>query len=347
MYYALLQTESGRRAKVPLRGATDMKSAEKIAEAAGLQQKEYAALAGPVALDAIVKLGALREVLFKDAIYEWMNAATARGVSERTVSATCDEMQSFATANRLSRVSDTKACHIDVAINAMDGLAVSTKIRKLKYYRSFFKYHHAKRSILIDPSLDVNVKRDGMTQAQLVPVKTAHYSVEEVQKIIAASKSYALFWRYLILFSYQTGLRLSDLSRMERSCIHEKDIRISTGKTKRELSFEITPEMRAILYEAMAPLQPGERYLFPEWKRYSRSIVSITFREIRAKAGISVGTMRSMRKTASQHNYKRTYDQLEEMMKERAIRSSQELLGHTTPATTQRHYLELGNEPKP
>lgn len=128
--------------------------------------------------------------------------------------------------------------------------------------------------------------------------------------------------------AYQTGLRLGDILKLTLKDLEEDGIHVLTGKDKKRMVFQWTPDLRAVMDRAKArkvtgvaivSTRDGQPYSAPGfkaiWQRFMKRLLEqkaiserFTFHDLRAKAA-----------SDAEH--------------------PTQLLAHSSAATTQRHYI--------
>jgi integrase len=323
-----------------------MEQAAKIAEDAGLQKMEYAAMAGSAALEAAIKMTGVISLTVRDAIKDWQVALHEQGKAPNTIDSYTQSITDFANEHGLMKrmLTDVKKTHVDLQVNKQDGCTLSTKNLRLTAIKLFFAYHARKRRILFNPADEVVIRRHGMTQRQLIRRRTYRFTNEEMERLFKAAENFSLFWRFFLLFATRTGLRPVDLVKMEVENVATDKVVVVNRKTGKQLEFPMTPTMKQVVTEALADSKPGEQYLFPMYKGHNRYQLSDEFVRLRLNAGIAQGTLRSLRKTAAQQTFENSRDELNNLIEQAAIKRAQELLGHSSDNTTRIHYLDLGKQ---
>lgn len=129
---------------------------------------------------------------------------------------------------------------------------------------------------------------------------------------------------------YLTGQRIGDVLAIEHSHISPEGIRFTQGKTGKRLTVDMQPEIEHLIKEAKGLHKVMCRFLFhPRGKTsaYSYRAIRDAYERARVKAGVADTTIHDIRAKAAT-------DAEEEGLDPQAI------LGHTSPAMTQR-YLRL------
>ena len=225
-----------------------MEQAAKLAEDAGLQKLEYAAMAGSAALEAAIKMTGVTSLTVRDGIKDWQAALHEQGKAPNTINSYTQSVTDFANDHALMNrmLTDVKKTHVDLQVNKQDGCTLSTKNLRLIAIKLFFAYHARKRRILFNPADEVVIRRHGMTQRQLIRRKTYRFTNEEMERLFKAAENFSLFWRFFLLFATRTGLRPVDLVKMEVENVSTDKVVVVNRKTGKQLEFPGFPLLTSL-----------------------------------------------------------------------------------------------------
>ncbi len=340
-YFATLRRPDGGKHNINL-FTRDEAEAKLIAKQGKLEEMEHAALAGGAALLAAVKYAGVTSAPVLEAIEEYLVALRLRGVAENTLMMTECYLNMWMTRTGLERrnVSDIEPKDIDTFINTSESVGYHTRTLRLEYLKRFFKYQAKKHRILHDPCIEIGVRKEGLSQKQMMKRVTHAFTDEEWQKLYAVAGKYGPFWKFLLAFGRDSALRFSDIVNMEIVNLERDHIRVSMRKTKREVRLPITPLMREVLDGVR--IQFGT-HLFPEEQRQLRingnSTFRTTFKHIQRDAGVTMGSIRSLRKMGAMREREEANSEINRMIEKYSIERAARKLGHTSTETTTRHYL--------
>jgi len=191
---------------------------------------------------------------------------------------------------------------------------------------------HGKRSSYYS-DFTFGVWTKGETGDVLVPVGKAYFGFTdaELEKILAASSARLAT---MIRFLYLTGMRPADAFALRLSDFDEQGFLFTARKTGLDSGLEWSDDLRQVVQEARQLFRRfGRVYLFesaPKGKHQSRGAGKYTvsgfrslFKRAAARAGVADINPYDLRKKAAS-----------DVPAEHAT----QLLGHTNPATTKRHY---------
>lgn len=278
-----------------------------------------------------------------------------RGAAANTVDAYRRDLEDFSEflARQNTTVAQARPAHINAYLKALaeQGLAPSSRARRLSALRQLFKFLLAEGRITEDPVLGITGPKIG----QPLP-KTL--SVAEVDRLISAARAQiegttgrerfiALRLYCLIEMLYATGMRVSELVSLPRSVL-QGDARVLTikGKGGRERLVPLNAAARAALDRYLAVGQNAEdgvapmlktRWLFPSKSaegHLTRQRLAQELKDLAQAAGIDPRRVSPhvLRHAFASHLLDRGAD----------LRAVQQLLGHADISTTQiyTHVLE-------
>jgi integrase/recombinase XerD len=269
-----------------------------------------------------------------------------RGAARNTLDAyrrDMAELYAFAAALQLSPVDlTTEEIRDYLAGLEEDGLAVSTRARKLSAVRQFFRFLFLEGLREDDPAADLETPK----LARALP-KTM--SVEEVERLLAraaeeaaeaeAPRRLAARRLYcLIELLYATGLRVSELVTLPRSLLRADDRLVTIrGKGGRERVVPLNDNARQALADYLKLLKEeggaadrASPYLFPSSGKeghLSRQWFALELKELAGRAGLAGHDLSPhvLRHAFASHLLARGAD----------LRAVQQLLGHADISTTQ------------
>ncbi|MCL4766778.1 MAG: site-specific tyrosine recombinase XerD [Hyphomicrobiaceae bacterium] len=281
--------------------------------------------------------------------------AAERGAAANTIEAYRRDLENFTgfLTQRGASLTDARPADAAAYLKALagQGLAASSRARRLSALRQLFKFLLAEGLIPEDPSLGIAAPRKG----QPLP-KTL--SAGEVDRLIATARAridgttgrdryVALRLHCLIEMLYATGMRVSELVSLPRSVL-QGDPRLLTirGKGGRERLVPLNSAARAALdrylevgrhaEDGVAPMV-RTRWLFPSKSaegHLTRQRLAQEVKEVAAAAGLDPRRVSPhvLRHAFASHLLDRGAD----------LRSVQQLLGHADISTTQiyTHVLE-------
>lgn len=154
--------------------------------------------------------------------------------------------------------------------------------------------------------------------------------VEKIESIkqyfrIRNERNYVLF-----LTGINTGLRISDILRLQVNDVQGTYIRLREKKTKKQKMIRITPELRKA-YKSFTEQKQGDEYLFKSRQGVNQPIDRSTAYKILAKAAAEfhlkdIGT-HTLRKTFGYHFYAQNKN----------VALLQDIFNHASPDVTLRY----------
>ncbi len=288
-----------------------------------------------------------------DAFLEML--AAERGAAANTLEAYRRDLEDFSgyLAARKVVLASTEPADIAAYLRALaeEGLAASSRARRLSALRQLFKFLLAEGHIAVDPAIGISGPKIG----QPLP-KTL--SVAEVDRLISAAREridgttgrerfVALRLYCLIEMLYATGMRVSELVSLPRSVL-QGDSRVLTikGKGGRERLVPLNAAARAALDRYLEVGQHVEdgaapmlktRWLFPSKSaegHLTRQRLAQELKVLALAAGLDPRRVSPhvLRHAFASHLLDRGAD----------LRAVQQLLGHADISTTQiyTHVLE-------
>ncbi len=288
-----------------------------------------------------------------DAFHEML--AAERGVAANTLAAYRRDLDDFSgfLAGRDTALEAARSTHISAYLVAMteDGMAPSSRARRLSALRQFYRFLLAEDRIPEDPTQGIQGPKIGQALPKTLSVAEVDKLIETARARIAETSGrerFAALRLYcLIEMLYATGMRVSELVSLPRSVL-QGDPRVLTikGKGGRERLVPLNSAARAALdryldvgrqaEDGVAPML-RTRWLFPSRSadgHLTRQRLAQELKELARKAGLDPRRVSPhvLRHAFASHLLDRGAD----------LRAVQQLLGHADISTTQiyTHVLE-------
>lgn len=340
--FAYFRQASGRGKVIGLRTRSLEEAKQKIRDSK-LEEIARAAQADALTREVWTRLLAGRNVRVRDAVEAYREHCELIGRPKESEHRMIGEwLRFFAGAgtdlgNQSIAAVDTK--HVAEWVNREADVKLRTRQWWLQTLKSWLQYCVDQRWIVKNPTIDVAVRIDQMTQEQLITRHYPPFSEAEVKKLLAAIRR-TNFWHGAVLFGYAYGLRLSTVATMEETNIVAHQLRIYARKGMRVVNERLTDELIAWLAEWRAVRPASDTpYLFPVQASVvltGATHLSEQFRRICAKIGIVGHSFHGLRKTAAQNKWN---EQLGDLGDERArqlmglvaqhgMKKVQEMLSH-------------------
>lgn len=255
------------------------------------------------------KLGKAPKKSIDDALLHWFTGEAQANVVDPSLKSKVRAVRVFTAGRALAEIAEVAGEASRKWLD--DGLSVATINRRLAILRRVANLAYNTWGWL-DRPLGTKIK--------LLPGESPRFvqiSEEQAQRLIAACAARS---RAAIILGALTGLRMGELLRFDPAA-HLQDGRIvldAHTKTKRPRVVPLTKEALRIA----ASWKPGAL-------TYSR--LRDDFEKARAEAGMPWLQFRDLRRTFGSWIVQRTG----------SLKAAQDLLGHTTPTVTSRHYAHL------
>jgi len=258
-----------------------------------------------------------------------------RGLARNTTLAYVSDMEQFLAYLESRGQDPLKARRGDLEdylwdLKTKKGLQASSLFRKIETLRSFYSFQAAERRVAANPAAELRTPR----RPALLP---QYLTAEEVGRLLAApaGASYeALRLRVMIEFLYATGMRVSELLALKAEYVNLQDgwVRV-LGKGSKERLIPVHERARALLRQFLQIRQrrfpraaDAEIFLNRRGRRLSRIQFWRDLRALAKRARLE-GKVHPhvLRHTFATHLLQGGAD----------LRSVQEMLGHSSLATTQ------------
>lgn len=288
-----------------------------------------------------------------DAFLEML--AAERGVAANTLEAYRRDLEDFAgfLADGDTALEAARSTHISAYLKALaeDGMAPSSRARRLSALRQFYRFLLSEGRIAEDPSHGIRGPKMGQALPKTLSVSEVDKLIETARNRVAGTagreRFAALRLHCLIEMLYATGMRVSELVSLPRSVL-QGDPRVLTirGKGGRERLVPLNATARAALdrylevgrqaEDGVAPML-RTRWLFPSRSvdgHLTRQRLAQELKALALEAGLDPRRVSPhvLRHAFASHLLDRGAD----------LRAVQQLLGHADISTTQiyTHVLE-------
>lgn len=274
--------------------------------------------------------------------------AAERGAAANTVAAYQRDLDDFLLflTGRQKAIADADSKDIQAYLQHMsqDGLAASSRARRLSAVRQLYKFLVAETVITEDPAVGLSGPKRQRPLPKTLSVAEVDRLIETAGKRVNGQEGRALFralrLHCLLEVLYATGMRVSELVSLPRSVLRG-DARVLTikGKGGRERLVPLNPAARAALdrYLAVSGRFDNAPWLFPSKSaegHVTRQGFAQDLKEIAEEAGLDAERVSPhvLRHAFASHLLDRGAD----------LRAVQQLLGHADISTTEiyTHVLE-------
>jgi integrase len=247
-------------------GSKDMKEAKQIADAAKIKFIELAAKANALTRDSISSILGGRKITFDRALEEF-EEYRKRVVKPNTLEI---EMTNLRAWRNRAFSGTTPISRIDLASvdewinNTKDTCGIAQRLQRLHSARVFFSFMFDNSYTMKNLGKLVKLRKDLLSHSQLEPAEKVPITPAEYKKIYANTEG---FDRIATAFSYWTGLRLSDVCRLEWSMLTPKsELIVHIKKTGERVALPLTHELLGggiLMGDVMEIEDVDKTYCFP------------------------------------------------------------------------------------
>mgnify|MGYP002737821366 CR=1 FL=1 len=338
----------GQKHPISLR-TKDKAQAEKVVEKMKLSELEAASRMRILTAGTVQRLLTDRKISVDDAVNSFIENMPADGYAKSSILRDSNALRMWVTRQKVGsmQISSIERRHIDAHVNAPDEAKYTSRLRRLAAIQSFFRYCLHSGWVFENPAALVSVRRDKLTQKQLIPKSVTPFTEEEVRHILANLEP-GSFWHCATLLAWHCGLRMGDVCKLEHANLRGNVLRMVTGKAGTEVLHELPDEV----LRSLAAIE-GERheiYVFPDQARmqiedpYGQSALSHQFSRLCKRLGMEGRHFHAMR-----HSYalrKKAQEKRAiflEMLEQLSDKGVMEALGHKSLAST-KIYLNHGSK---
>lgn len=283
-------------------GTSDKKDAMTIAKAAGLDKIEIAAQAGRLQSEMLTRINAGRRITVKHAVKEFAESMKENSYKTSTIRITLHCINRWITTMKLL---DRPVYAIDekvigAYINAPKStIKLSTRRRILAAISTFVSFCNHRGYISDNPSANLRIKYDIMSQAQKMDDETIPLNLEDVNRLLRGTEA-GSFWNYAVQLGWTTGMRLGDICCLEWASIGDRSISVVTSKRGVPVEHAITPELRRLFKQIRDSETTSARYCFPAaaaqyLKPSGQAVMSKQFARLCERLGIEGKSFHGLR----------------------------------------------------
>lgn len=300
-YYAHYKTlDQATKKLVPQRTCletSDAREAAQIAKESKIEELELASKIGAVTAETVTKIVTSEQTSVLQAIEKWEAWVTASNqYSELSRYNALCILRAWARDTGIANqpLSAVTALNVNQYVNNAERKR-TTRIRILSLIRGLLEFARNTGLILGNPAAIVRVSMDRMGHAQKESKRVEVFTPEQYAALLSVATP---FWKAACSISYQTGLRLSDIVRLERDCIVGQRLVVWMEKTDKRLEIDVPPALHELLSRPVQHLV----YLFPEQLAIirdprRRGQLSSEFRKLCDSIGLNNHTFHGLRHT--------------------------------------------------
>lgn len=268
IYSAVIKTLGGHTITRTLR-TKDKTEAKRLVKESKLEEIESAAKIKALTRDTITAIVAGKNVKISQVIEEYKHFRILKAHSEHSMYSEETVVQKFLRDQKLknSSISKITSKHIYNYVNdPEDKASLNHKNKKLTAIRGLLSYAIANSYILKDPSYGVAVDKSKLEHKQKEKRKQPAFTKADYERI---RKHCSYFWSVAADFAYWTGLRLSDVARLEWDSFDDDHLIVHTLKTDTRVALPLDDELigGGLLRDTISRIEPEDaKFCFPEWK---------------------------------------------------------------------------------
>lgn len=267
--------------------------------------------------------------------------AAERGAAQNTIDAYTRDLDEFAAFmdSRAVPVRKASAKDVQAYLGALteQGLAATSRARRLSSLRQFYKFLATENLIDVDPAAGLSGPKRQRALPKVLSVAEVDRLLEVAGKRAEGLEGRALFralrFHCLLEILYATGMRVSELVSLPRTVLRgDKRVLTITGKGGRERLVPLNPPARAALeaYLSVAGRFDNSPWLFAAKSaegHVTRQGFALDLKEAAVQAGLDPERVSPhvLRHAFASHLLDRGAD----------LRAVQQLLGHADISTTE------------
>ncbi len=305
---------------------------------------------------------------FAQALEEWVENLSQKR-SPNTVHDYTLVVKRWLTLRKLHDEPPSAGTEADVSafINDHTEVKAATRRLRLSVLCMFFDWLAAKGYAMGNPARAVgSIDMRRLTHEQKEPKRKVPFTLEEIQKILAYCDDRIAyehsqyekvktegvktgydnlqridqlrFWKAAVVIGRQTGLRLSDVSKLEWASVSVSSLVVWTRKRDTRVELPMCEELRTAIYEFCPhPAAAQSPHVFPEQCIKPIDVLSSQFAYILKGAGITGKSFHCLRSTCAIDFKERLIAAGKSEVE--AVEIVAKLLGHSNSTTTKDHYL--------
>ena len=291
-YSVRFKTKSGKTVTRSL-GTSDINEARKMVKESSIEQLEMAGKINALTRDAVISIIADENLTFQDCIRAWYEFSKVRSKSNNTIYTQSGLLSTFGANFKIKKISDLRSTDISDWVNEDTKIKANSRGQRLSAIRSLCSYALANGLMVKDPSYGVKVDLSKLDHNQKEKTQRVPFTQEEYEALLASDPPY--FMRHAINLGWWTGLRISDISKLEWDSWSHSHLTVWTEKQDKRVNLPIGNPLigGGELLDLVATITPNNSiYCFPEWAEYigdpkKRSRFSVYFGRHLARTGIT------------------------------------------------------------
>lgn len=230
VYSVRFLTSSGKYSTRSL-GVKDRATALKLVKEANIEELETAARVSALRGDVISSIVAGKKISVQFVLDEWKNYKENLSQSDQTIYTQESLLNAFFTHSGVKYLHEITTNMISAYINNDDSAKSDSRSQRLSAINSLFQFSVAKCYIPSDISSLVAVDKSKLSHKQKESTPRVPFTEGEYHHIM---RNAPYFMRQATAIAWWTGLRLSDIARLEWDSIDPKEMTFTVHTKKRD-----------------------------------------------------------------------------------------------------------------
>lgn len=249
------------------------KEALAIVKEAQIEKIEMASKADALTKETIAAIVSGGKIKISDVLVEYKKFREMKAHSVHSIYSEESVVNSFLRFHGLedSTIDEITKEQIYEFVNEDNDLSFTHKSKQITSIRGLISYAIANAYILKNPAYGVVVDKSKLSHKQKEKKKSTSFTKRDYE-IIRKKCSY--FWSIAADFAWWTGLRMSDIARLEWNSFDEDDLIIHTLKTDTRVALPYDHELigGGILRDTISRIEPEDELLcFPQWAWFANN----------------------------------------------------------------------------
>jgi len=275
IYYVSFLSSEGKRKRKSLE-TKSLKDARELCKQAKIEELEMAARAGALQRDAIAMIVAGKKIKLSDLIEEWKKYKTNMAQSVNTIYTQESLIRAFIEFSKVSYLDGVTKEMVANYINQDTKAKAGSREQRHSAIRSLYQYAIAMGYTITNPTKLVAIDKSKLSHQQKEKKPRQPITQEEYNTIIAHS---GYFFMEATALAWWTGLRLSDIARLEWESINldDKTLIIHTKKTDTRICIPLDDPLvgnGAVLkmLKNLSKDKLDEKFVFPAQNEIDRDV---------------------------------------------------------------------------
>ena len=262
-YSVRYKTASGKNISKAL-GTRDMQEAKKLCKDAKYEEIEMAARAGALQREAIAMIVADRKITLNDLINEWKSYKRDLAQSDNTIYSQETLIRAFSEMSGVSLLQDVTKEMVSKYINQPGKAKSGSREQRHSALKSLYNFAIASGYAITNPTKLVAIDKSKLSHKQKERKRRIPFTLAEYNKIITHAD---YFFLEATALGWWTGMRLSDIARLEWESINfeEKTLTVHTKKRDVRICLPLLNDLvgGGALLGLFSNLDKGKKYVFP------------------------------------------------------------------------------------